>query len=172
MLISAECIDSLCYHIRHQNIYKVMRENIELFDTSDYLKNDLHNLYSDKNARVVGKFKDEFNSRAALEFAGLRSKMYSLFVNKNGDKPKLTAKGVKKSYVRHHVTHDMYFHTLFTQESSEASFASIRSINHRLQTLQHRKTCLSAFDDKRFILSDGVSTSAYGHYLIGTPNYK
>ena len=110
--------------------------------------------------------------RAAVEFVGLRSKMYSLHVNITDTKAKLACKGVKKSFVHHHLTHNMCYHTLFTRQSTEATFAAIRSTNHRLQTLQLQKTCLSAFDDKRFILGDGVSTLAYGHYRIGTLDYK
>jgi len=30
-------------------------------------------------------------------------------------------------------------------------------------TVEVTKTCLNAFDDKRYILSDGMRTLAYGH---------
>jgi len=42
---------------------------------SDYPKD--HPLYSDKNKKVIGKFKDELNSIKMLEYIELRSKMYS-----------------------------------------------------------------------------------------------
>ena len=29
-----------------------------------------------------------------------------------------------------------------------------------------RKKTLSAFDDKRYLLNDGISSLAYGHYII------
>lgn len=170
--VAVDCTDSLCYHIKHDDIYDVMKRNLHLFDTSDFPQNDPRGLYSSVNIKRVGCFKDELSGRAAYEFCGLRAKMYSLLVNNNDSKPKMTAKGVKRSYVKHHLTHNMYYHTLFSHESSEASFAAIRSKNHQLQTVQLRKTCLSAFDDKRFILADGVSSLAYGHCLIGSPNYK
>ena len=53
-----------------------MQLDIDLFDTSDYPRD--HALFSKRNAKVVGKFKDELNGVAALEFIGLRPKMYSL----------------------------------------------------------------------------------------------
>src|SRR5208282_4221155 len=162
-------IDSLCYHIKHDDIYKVMGEggNIDDFDTSGYPKNDPRKLYSAVNAKVVGKFKDECDGRAAYEFVGLRSKMYSLFINKEDKKPKMTAKGIKRSYVKHHVTHEMYLNTLCSKKLTNAEFSTFRSKLHRLQTIKLKKTCLSAFDDKRFVLGDGITTLAYGHCEIG-----
>ena len=41
-----------------------------------------------------------------------------------------------------------------------------RSTNHVLQTVEMTKLCLCAFDDKRYILDDGVHTLAYGHYSL------
>ena len=61
----------------------------DVFDTSNYAKDFTTKsgkvLFSNKNAKVVGKFKDECGSVPALEFVGLRSKMYSVLVAK--DKP-------------------------------------------------------------------------------------
>ena len=40
---------------------------------------------------------------------------------------------------------------------------TIRSNNHQLGSYEINKISLSCFDDKRFILSDGISTLAYGY---------
>ena len=40
----------------------------------------------------------------------------------------------------------------------------IRSHLHDIYTEQNNKVALSADDDKRIIMEDGVSTLAYGHY--------
>ena len=37
---------------------------------------------------------------------------------------------------------------------------------HQLQTIKTNKVSLSSFDDKRFILEDGISTLPHGHYMI------
>ena len=158
--------DSLCYHINDSDVYGKMRDNLDLFDTSAY-PDDERKMFSTVNAKVVGKFKDECDGRAPREFVGLRSKMYSLYVKANDSKPKLTAKGVKRGYVKKHVKHDMYLHTLHSKKSTAAEFKTFRSIRHRVYTFNLKKVCLSAFDDKRFILSDGISTLAYGHCDIG-----
>ena len=62
--------DSLAYSIETPNVYADMQLDIDLYDTSDYPRD--HALYSKRNAKVVGKFKDELNGVAALEFIGLR----------------------------------------------------------------------------------------------------
>ena len=40
----------------------------------------------------------------------------------------------------------------------------IRSDAHKLFTYRTDKIALSAFDNKRWIMDDGVSTLAHGHY--------
>lgn len=42
--------DSLCYCIQTKDVYKDMKRNIQLFDTSDFPKD--HKLFSDKNKKV------------------------------------------------------------------------------------------------------------------------
>jgi len=42
----------------------------------------------------------------------------------------------------------------------------IRSHKHELYTEQINKIALSAEDDKRVIMEDGISTLAYGHYKL------
>jgi hypothetical protein len=91
--------------------------------------------------------------------------MYSLLVKK--DKPsKRTAKGVKRRFVEKHVRHDMYLHTLNTRKGTRASFANFRSHGHVVKTINFDRVCLSAYDDKRYVLDDGITTLAYGHYSL------
>ena len=100
--------DSFCYHIKTDDVYIDMQTFSDDLDTSSYPKDStrdaLKTLYSSKNAKVMGKFKDECNGTAPLEFVGLRSKMYSLLVSRQ--QAKITAKGIKKSFVKKHVKHD------------------------------------------------------------------
>ena len=42
----------------------------------------------------------------------------------------------------------------------------IRSFDHDIYTVNVTKISLSAYDDKRFIQDDGISSYAYGHYAI------
>ena len=155
--------DSLTYHIQTNDLYADMGTHSELFDLSNFDKS--HPQYSDQNRKVVGKMKSETGSCAPKEFVGLRSKMYSLHVGQ-GQNPKITAKGIKKSYVKKNVKHNQFLQALQSKVCSKATFCNIRSSNHVLQTLEMTKVCLNAYDDKRYILDDGVNTLAFGHHMI------
>ena len=101
------------------------------------------------------KFKDECSSLQPDEFIGFRSKMYSLKLP-NG-RIKITAKGVSRSHVLKNFKHNNYRHTLQTTKASYATFRTITSHMHAVKTQEANKLCLLAFDDKRYILPDGVS---------------
>ena len=42
----------------------------------------------------------------------------------------------------------------------------IKSAKYEVHTIQVNKICLSAFDDKKYILDDEISTLSYGHSKI------
>ena len=159
--------DSFIYHIRTDDLYKDMKDDIDAYDTSNFDKR--HPLYSEENKKVVGKFKSETGSIAPSEFVGLRSKLYSLLVNPT-PKPNLRAKGIKRSYVKKHLAHQNFLHVLNSKETENADFQCFRSHNHTLNTVKIHKTCLTAYDDKRYIKSDGVTTLAFGHCRIADNN--
>ena len=52
------------------------------------------------------------------------------------------------------------------RKDTRAKFRNFKSTNHVVNTLEINKLCLSAFDDKRYILKDGIQTLAYGHYSL------
>lgn len=161
--------DSFCYHIKTDDLYKDMLDFKHLLDTSSYPEE--HPLFSKENCRKLGKMKDETNSIAPMQFVGLKSKLYSLLVRE--DEPrKMAAKGIKRSFVKTRVTHEMYLKTLQDKVITHARFRTFRSRNHVLQTVVNNKICLSAFDDKRYILNDGISSLAYGHYKIGLKRFQ
>jgi hypothetical protein len=141
-----------------------MHANSERFDLSNFPVD--HYCYSAVNKRVCGKMKSETGAVHPLHFCALRSKMYSLLVTP--DETKLTAKGIKKYYVEKNLKHEDYVKTLQSSVGTVAQFNSIQSRNHVLNTVTIKKSCLSAFDDKRFLLKDGIHTLAYGHYKIAS----
>ena len=79
-------------------------------------------------------------------------------------KPKFTEKGVSRRYILKHLHHKDYLRTLKGTESTIATFSTIRSLKQKINTLEVTNKCLSAFDDKRYILNDGITTC--GHYKI------
>ena len=66
--------DSLIVEVITKNIYDDMLKDSDWFDTSEYPKN--HICYSEKNKKVLYKFKDELNGEAMLEHCALKLKMY------------------------------------------------------------------------------------------------
>ena len=105
--------------------------------------------------------KSETGSAPPHEFVGLRAKMYSLSC---GNKSQRKVKGMKKNYVKKHVRHQSFLNVIRNPALvTDATFRLFQSRNHDVRTIEMNKVCLSAFDDKRYILDDGVSTLAYGH---------
>jgi hypothetical protein len=72
--------DSLCYHIRKEDIFEIMKNNKSYFDLSEYPKDDP--LYDPTNKKVIGKFKNK-SIKQITEFIGLRAKLYSYSVDKD-----------------------------------------------------------------------------------------
>jgi len=153
--------DSLCYQIHTDDIYKDMSSDLELYDTSEYPQT--HPLFSLANMKVIGKFKDELSGQAAMEFIGLKPKMYSLLSAKE---EKMTAKGVATAVRKNQIRHNDYFNCLFLQQRAIGHGYRFASTNHQLTTESYTKVTLCPLDTKRFILDDGISSLAYGHYKI------
>ena len=139
--------DSLCYHIETEDIYSDFFADRELFDNSDYPSDS--KFYFSENKKVIGKFKDETAGVPIKEFIGLKSKMYSISLD--NEKFSKKAKGVKKNVIRKGISHGDYLDVLNC---------------HQISSYEINKISLSPFDDKRYILSDGISSYAYGHLNI------
>jgi len=92
--------------------------------------------------------------------------MYSLHVPNEKKQSKICPKGIKKSYVKKHVLREQFLDVLKSYKSTNSRFRTLRSVNHVIQTVEIKKRCLNAFDDKRYILDDGVSTLANGRKNI------
>lgn len=155
--------DSLTYHIKTDDLYQDMKENGEWFDFSDYPKE--HACFDETNKKIIGKFKDETNSVPIVEFIGLRSKMYSMQLE-NGEE-KRTGKGIKKSALKNKIDHSHFQKCLLGDDKQQLiQFNLIRSTKHQIYTYSVNKVGLSCFDDKRYLLEDGITSYSYGHHKI------
>ena len=152
--------DSFCLEIQTPDVYADMKENSDIFDTSNFPTN--HFLYSDKNKKIPGKFKDECPNNPPFEFVGLKPKMYSIDF---GVTEKKVAKGVNRSVIRRKLKHQMYKDCLFHKKALYHTMINIRSDKHQLNTYKMNKISLSPFDDKRYFVSE-TSSYAYGHFKI------
>ena len=116
------------------------------------------------NDKKLGFFKDECGGTPLIKFTGLRAKMYSLWMG--GDQQKATAKGVKTSFAKKHLKHEIYKRCLFEETTTNASYYQIASSNHTLRTKKTDKRALSGVDQKRYLLAGSFDTLAYGDYRI------
>ena len=153
--------DSLCYEIITEDFYRDMYDNKEQFDLSDM---KLEQFKNSENKKVVGKFKDETQGSPICEFIGLRSKMYSIKLDDGSEKK--TAKGIVRNVIKNHLKHENYKQILETGEKMNSTMKMIRSFDHKIYTVNVTKVSLSAYDDKRHIQDDGVTSYAYGHFRI------
>ena len=154
--------DSLTYHIKTEDIYSDFFADRELFDNSDYPSDS--KFYFSENKKVIGEFKDETAGVPIKEFIGLKSKMYSISLDNEKNSKK--AKGVKKNVIRKGISHQDYLDVLHQSKVMHHRMKTIRSDSHQISSYEINKISLSPFDDKRYILSDGISSYAYGHLNI------
>ena len=157
--------DSFMYEIETEDFYKDISEDVkDRFDTSDYPENHPSGIPTGINKKVLGMFKDEAAGKRIKEFVGLRAKLYS-FIMEDGKENK-RCKGVKKQVVESSITHEDYKTCLRTGKEQLRKQNILRSYEHEVFTEEVNKIALSALDDKRYILGDGIHTLAWGHYKI------
>ena len=157
--------DSLMYEIQTEDFYKDISGDVkDKFDTSDYPENHPSGIPTGENKKVLGMMKDEVAGKIIKEFVGLRSKLYSFVMDDGGETKK--CKGIKKQVVERSIMHEHYKTCLKTGKELLRKQNILRSYNHEVYTEEVNKVALSALDDKRYILSDGMDTLALGHYKI------
>jgi len=156
--------DSLIYHVNTEDLYQDMYNTKELYDFGSYPKE--HFLYDPTNNKVQGKFKDETNSIPIVEWVGLAPKMYSIKLDTG--KEKGTAKGIKKSFYKNHITHNDYVKCVLSSELKDmrqtCKFLNFRSDAHQITTYEINKYSLTNFDNKRYITNNAILSYAYGHF--------
>ena len=157
--------DSFLYEIETEDFYKDISGDVkDRFDTSDYPENHPSGIPTGINKKVLGMFKDEAAGKIIKEFVGLRAKLYS-FIMEDGKENK-RCKGVKTQVVESSITHEDYKTCLRTGKEQLRKQNIIRSYEHEVYTEEVNKIALSAADDKRYILNDGIHTLAWGHHKI------
>ena len=108
--------------------------------------------------------KDEAGGAIIQEFVGLRAKLYSYKMFEGKEEKK--CKGIKKPVVKKSIKFDDYKTCLFTGKEQLRKMNVIRTHKHELYTEEVNKVALSANDDKRVILQDGLHTLAHGHFRV------
>ena len=137
--------DSFVLTIQTNDLEKDLEHFKDDFDFSDLPKE--HKLYSDKNKKVIGKFKIETLPYFSIdEFICLRAKSYSYSFS---DKEISKQKGVQKLD-----SLKEYKNCLLNNQTTNQTNFSIRSENHNLRVVSQKKLALNPFDDKRLYLNN------------------
>ena len=144
--------DSFIYEIG-EDFYEIMYKHKEVFDWRNQPKDSKY--YCNDNKKVPGKIKDEYGVIPSYEFVGLKSKMYSIC-------PQNNEKSILKGH-NSYIGNNEYLDVLQYKKTLTHQMSGIRSKKHELVTYTINKKSISYFDDKRYILSDGINTLRYGH---------
>ena len=144
--------DGMILSMKTKDIIKALKNLENIFDFSNLNKN--HELFSERNKKVIGKFKLETPKNIWIdEFVCLRSKAYSFKCNDNTES-KNKIKGISKSQSKH-IKFEEYYNCLFGKEyQKECNNYIIRSINHEIVLQEVKKSTLSIFDDKRCYINN------------------
>ena len=146
--------DSLTYETKLEDVYEEFFKQKDLFDFGNYPKDS--KFFVQSNKKVIGKMKDVSEGKIIDEFIGLKSKIYSM---KNIDgKESNTEKGVNIT-----TEFNRFKDTLLNRKVFRHKMKRIQSKKHKIGTYEINKISLSCFDDKRFVLDDGIHTLAYFH---------
>ena len=146
--------DSLTYEIKSENVYEEFFKWKDLFDFSNYSKDLI--FYDDTNKNVIGKIKNEYGRIILDEFIGLKLKMYS--IQKIDGSETSTAEGVNIA-----TEFNEFKDVLFSKKVIRHRMKRIQAKKHNIGTYEIDKISLSCFDDKRYVLDDGIHTLAYFH---------
>ena len=184
--------DSLCFSVESSgedsDVYQRMHQDrgrdeehpsaaADLFDFSNY--SHQHFCHSSVNEKVPGKMKDELGGNVLLEFIGLRAKAYSykkyiLYPNAKKEEKLYDIledkklKGISRNTVKQTLKFDHYKKCLIDGITHLASMIMFRSDLHIVKTIQIQKIAMTQFDDKRYLMNDGITSLPFGHHSIPT----
>ena len=131
---------SLTYEIKLENLYEGFFKHKHLFDASNYPKDS--KFFDPTNKKVIDKM--------------IKPKIYSM---KNIDgKESNAAKGVNIATELYEFKDNM-----FNKKIIRHKMRRTQGKKHKMGTYDINKISLPAFDDKRFVLNDGIHTLPYFH---------
>jgi len=152
--------DSLLYEIKTEDLDGDLLRILDQLDTHEYPKN--HVLYSEKNKKRVGTFKNEIVGEKIISFYGLNAKLYAILLESSVKK---VGKGIIRTVLQNNVNFEHYKNVYETYKDFYVVQRGITSVKHVLHTSAQTKLALSCFDDKRYIVNNELSYP-FGDYRI------
>ena len=148
-----------------EDLYEDMKCLKSSLDLSEYPKD--HPLYDITNKKVPLKMSDELKGAVVKEAVFLKPKAYSILSSVDGsEKTKKSAKGVN-TQVKREINHETFKHVLESAEILRKKMTRIASTKHEISLMTLNKIALTAYDDKRYYMENGIDSLAYGHYKTG-----
>ena len=129
------------YEIRTEDLYKVFRNNREIFDFSNYLTKSKY--YDNSKKIMVGKMKDETAGVAIEKFVRLKPKMYSYLVDDNSENKKV--KSANKNVVST-TSHNKYKDTLLNKKCLRHEW-----MNRTMNRIQSKDQRIGTYESTRLI---------------------
>lgn len=133
----------------------------EILDTSNF--SPTHPLYRTDRKSRLGYFKSEVGDQKIQKFVGLRSKCYAFQTEVN--EVELKCKGLSRNFKKQ-IGIEHFERCLKEITVVEANQKLLRSKNNQIQLINQRKTVLSSYDDKHFLLSCGICSVPFGSAYI------
>ena len=133
-----------------KTFYEILIKHEELFDLSNFPKDSEYS----RNAKK--KYQEKRKMNMEEQFIGPKPKMYSIRNVNNCEK------SVHKGH-NSNIGHDEFKDALINKKVIRHYMKGNKPFNHRMYTYKGNKISLSGFDNKRYILKDGINTLAYGH---------
>ena len=143
---------SRTYEIKSENICEEFFKQKDLFYFNNYSKDS--KIFDE--TKVIGKMKDEFGGVIVVEFVDLKSKMH--FMKKIDGEECNTAKAVSIA-----TEFDKFKDVLFNEKIIRRKMKRIQSKKHTLGSYEIDRISLLCFDNKIYMLDDGIRTLRYFH---------
>ena len=139
-----------------ENFRDIMLKNNQFYDLSNQPKDSKY--FCSDNKKVPEKMKDEFPGQTIIEFIALKPKSYTIITNKT---EKCTHKGHSANFKSNE-----YKDALFSRKIFRHPMKEIISKSHNVLTQNSNKKSLSCFYDKKYVLSNQITTLPFGDYDI------
>ena len=152
--------DSLIYEIQTNDFNNDLRNYFKpLMDFSNFDMND--EFFSENHKKKIGYLKFEYGNKVINEFIGLKSKLYSILYDETQNKK--AAKGLQKATLKKYVNHEHYRNVILNNKIYINKMKRIESKKHSVNTVEVKKLIFHPFEDKRYILDDGINSVPFGH---------
>ena len=136
-----------------------------------------HRLYREDRKNALTYWKSEVGAGTVLEFAGLAAKSYSVRIQPANTSLLTDAsvlnkcKGITRGYLKR-IPFEDYKRCLDRVDDNYVEQYRILTKDHVIRTVQMNRRSFSSLDDKRFIMSCGLHSLAFGHRDIDDLSLK